>query len=207
MLLPPPSALWTRIELEWDTGDGIFVRQAGRGSYRCICVQLTANTTFTVLGESQTLQRLCLVPTTKTSRTHGTEVILFISHQGRVQLGYADTFPMDGIVLLQYKLPHVHCQGVPVELLLPSQLQQSKNNLPQKHSQNIPFPKQKFPPPHRLPRHTQRSQTEPGMLFPDRNFLLLCHWPQTWQGIIQVLTSPCFILQPDQDKTHHFFVC
>lgn len=38
MLLPPPSALLTRIELDWDTDDGSFVSQAGRGSYRCICV-------------------------------------------------------------------------------------------------------------------------------------------------------------------------
>lgn len=32
-----------------DTGDGIFVQQDGRGSYRLICVQLSAKNIFTML--------------------------------------------------------------------------------------------------------------------------------------------------------------
>lgn len=134
-------------------------------------MQLTANTTFTVLGESQTLQRLCLVPTTKTSRTHGTEVILFISHQGRVQLGYADTFPMDGIVLLQYKLPHVHCQGVPVELLLPPSSSRARTTFPKSTLRTSLSPSRSSPLPtdcpgtHRDPKQSLACSSRTGIFY------------------------------------------
>lgn len=150
------------------------------------------------------------MPTTKTSKTHGTEVILLISHQGRVQLGYADTFPMDGIVLLQYKFPHVQhssLSGDACGAAAPSQLRHSKNNLPQKHSQNIPLPREKLPLPTACPGTHRVIPNTAWHDLPRQESSTLCHWPQTWQGIIQVLTSPCFILQPDQDKTHHFLVC
>ena len=49
LLLSPRSVLLTRIELEWDADDGIFVRQDGRGSYRRIYVQLSAKNVFTML--------------------------------------------------------------------------------------------------------------------------------------------------------------
>lgn len=55
---------------------------------------------------SEIAQGFWLTPTTKTPETLCTEEIPFISHQGSVQLGYVDTFPVDGIVLLQYKFPH-----------------------------------------------------------------------------------------------------
>lgn len=145
------------------------------------------------------------MPTTKTSKTHGTEVILFISHQGSVQLGYVDTFPMHGTVLLQYKFPHAQqsslsgcaCGAATIKhtaschfISAPTYIE---SNLSQKHLQNVP---PCSPPPHALASpqpaqaYTVIPQTEPGSLFPDRHFLLLCHWPQTLQGINQVLTFP-----------------
>lgn len=116
---------------------------------------------------------------------------------------------MAGIVLLQYKFPHAqHCSlsGVPVELLLPPSSGPARTTFPKSTLRTSLCPGRSSLSPQPAQAHTQISQTQPGMLFPHRNFLLLCHWPQTWQGIIQVLTSPCFILQPDQDKTHHFLV-
>lgn len=90
------------------------------------------------------------MPTTKTSKTHGTEVILFISHQGSVQLGYVDTFPMHGTVLLQYKFPHAQqsslsgcaCGAATIKhtaschfISAPTYIE---SNLSQKHLQNVP---------------------------------------------------------------------
>lgn len=205
MLLPPPSPLLTRIELEWDTDDGIFVRQAGRGSCRCIWLQKQPSPCW---GAAHRTKILASAYNKDIQNTwHRSNSVYFTPGESAARL--CSTFPMDGIALLQYKFPHAQpCSwsGGACGAAAPSQLRQSKNNLPQKHPQNIPLPRQKLPSPQPAQAHTEISQTQPGMLFPHRNFLLLCHWPQTWQGIVQVLTSPCFILQPDQDKTHHFLV-
>lgn len=90
-------------------------------------------------------QRLCLVPTTKTPRTRGTEEILFISHQGRVQLGYADTFPMDGIVLLQYKFPLFIVRGCPWSCCSLPALAQQEQPSPKALSEH-PSPQGEAPP-------------------------------------------------------------
>lgn len=122
-----------------------------------------------------------------------------------MQLGYADTFPVDGMVLLQYKPPHAqHCSlsggacGAP-------QAQQEQPS-PKALSEH-PSPRAEAPP---SPEPAQAHTDIPNRAWhapPTQEFSTVVSLTTHLARHVQVLTSLCFVLQPDQDKTHHFLFC